>query len=108
LAPINNEPFLTNCLGDTPTDDWYYYNYFSGTIGSNQVSSNLAHPFQVGTGANVRELTYGASGWFHTHTGLSGDINITLSGSTADLDQLNNCNSCVLILYTEHGRVHQI
>ena len=70
-----------SCLGETSTDDWYFYETLSGTIGSHTIS--LRGPvFQIGTGANVQRANeFGGAVWFDTHDGLRGDINIRLTGA---------------------------
>ncbi len=77
------------CFTPASTSDWYYYNNFTGTIGSNAIVSNPMHKFQVGTSANNQNnKVYGASGWYTGSTG-NGDINILLSGNTSTLTQIS-------------------
>ncbi len=67
-----------DCATQAHADDWYYYSDFSGTIGGLNVVPNPAHGFQVGLGANVKNDTYGASGWFKLD-GIATDFNFDLS-----------------------------
>ena len=72
---------FSGCLGETPTDDWYYYTTFSGTLGQYSVSPR-GPIFQVGTGANVQQANeFGGAAWFDTHDGLKGDFNLRLTGA---------------------------
>ncbi len=80
--------FNTYCFTASSTADWYFYNNFMGTIGTYSVSSNPMHKFQVGKGANNHNKdVYGASGWI-TGAGVTGDLNILLSGNTATLNKI--------------------
>ncbi len=78
----------------TPQADWRYYDYVSGRLevleGTNagQVIElqqwNTMPAFQVGTGANIVDSTFGSASWFNwrvvgTSTWQSGDISNTLT-----------------------------
>ncbi|MCB1054930.1 MAG: carboxypeptidase regulatory-like domain-containing protein, partial [Acidobacteria bacterium] len=58
--------------GPIDTDTWYYYTGFTGTlVGDGDLSGavieieRVGPAFQVGYGANGKNLAYGASSWFH-------------------------------------------
>ena len=88
--------FNTSCFTPSSTADWYFYNNFAGTIGSYSVSSNPMHKFQIGTSANNHNKdVYGGSGWI-IGTGVTGDLNILLSGNTATLNQITCPNNAVV------------
>ncbi|MBX7241106.1 MAG: hypothetical protein K1X92_05100, partial [Bacteroidia bacterium] len=95
-----NSPKPHMC-GSPGTSDWYYYTSFSGTLtGSGNLAgtqlslTNTGPSFQVGTGANVADLLFGASGWYNYsvvsannyyyshYCGSSGDFNFRLSGTS--------------------------
>ncbi len=79
---------------------WCYYSTMSGTItvtgiGTITVASYM-HPFQMGTGANLQDNLFGASGWFTVNGSAvnQGDFNIRLT-SVAGLSATatSNCNN---------------
>ena len=79
---------------------WCYYSTMSGTItvagiGTITVASYM-HPFQMGTGANLQDNLFGASGWFTVNGSAvnQGDFNIRLT-SVANLSATatSNCNN---------------
>jgi len=73
----NGNPYF-DCATQAQSDDWYYYNDYSGTIAGYNVVPRPGHGFQIGFGANVKNDTYGASGWF-TLGGTNADFNFDLS-----------------------------
>lgn len=87
------EPYL-ECANTDQSSDWYFYHNFSGTISGMNVIPNPNHNFQVGFGANVKNDTYGASGWF-TLDGQNADFNFDLGEPLAlgDNDNDGICNN---------------
>ena len=107
-APKENE----ECVGDLDNSDWHYYLSTSGKlVGINGFQGavlnvgRMGEPFQVGTGANLKnETTLGAGGWFTldlesqpndparaiTVTGR-GDLNVGLINRTQTRDCLTLC-----------------
>lgn len=91
-------PF-TECASTSQSDSWYYYADYAGTIGGHEVTPKPAHNFQVGFGANVKNDTYGASGWFYIN-GQNADFNFDLSEplTCETTDPGNSCDN-VLVYY---------
>jgi len=79
-----------DCSSLSQSDDWYYYDDFSGTIDNYELVNNSDHRFQVGFGANAKNNNYGASGWFLLDNGQRGDFNFDLSEPLACTDDNNN------------------
>ncbi len=86
--------------------DFYYYTSYDGTLvglgnlaGGIVTFSEMGPAFQVGTGANVEQNVFGASGWLtlsvqqqptntaYVLNSASGDINLNLTGGS--------CTACV-------------
>lgn len=94
---------------------WYYYTTTCGTLtGTNAAAGTViqltrrGEAFQVGTGANLNQNVFGASGWFNAYvtsgsvTGLTeGDFNFNLSGTpTAPACGTGTANCSTVACYT--------
>ncbi len=88
--------------GPVDTDDWYYYTDTFGTLDGSAsglpfyLLSGKGPAFQVGVGANGKNVEFGASGWLDVEdlfTGevYNGDINI-------DLKRVPDAGSSALLL----------
>jgi Calx-beta domain/Secretion system C-terminal sorting domain/Ricin-type beta-trefoil lectin domain-like/HYR domain len=97
------------------TNGWYYYTTVCGTLtgqtsasGLNLAITRRGEAFQVGTGANLNENVFGASGWFNIFVtsgaaaGLvDGDFNFNLSGNaTAPACGTGTANCSTVACYT--------
>ena len=88
-------PKLNECYSAN-TDDWYYYEYTSGTItGVGDASgavisiSRRGPAYQVGVGANVTNAeAFGASGWFDLTVEHQPSGNLKLDGKNGDFNIL--------------------
>ncbi|MBK9017471.1 MAG: hypothetical protein IPM82_27390 [Saprospiraceae bacterium] len=96
IAP-SNSPHYGLCV-TSGGSGWYYYANFSGTIGSYNITK-YGPAFQVGTGANLQENVFGASGWFSYGGSSNGDFNFRLGSATnfssdTDNDGVCDANDC--------------
>lgn len=91
---VNNNLFSNG--GPIDLDTWRYYENFTGTFtgkgsleGAELSVSRRGEAFQIGAGANLKEVSLGASGWFDVHvvsqpnsgqhlSYLNGDFNFNL------------------------------
>ena len=86
----NNGEVFEDCSSVSQSDDWYYYESFSGTIDNFELVGRDGHNFQVGFGANAKNDNFGASGWFLLDNGWRGDFNFEFSEPIACTDDNNN------------------
>ncbi len=97
------------------SNGWYYYTTICGTLtGTNAAAGTViqitrrGEAFQVGTGANLNENVFGASGWFNAYVTsgsvpglLDGDFNFNLSGTpTAPACGTGTANCSTVACYT--------
>ncbi len=88
----NGNAYTNSCSTLNHVDDWYYYADFSGTIGGETVIPHPDHGFQIGLGANVKNNSMGASGWFTLGSadGTRGDFNLDLGSLIECTDNNDN------------------
>jgi Ricin-type beta-trefoil lectin domain-like/Calx-beta domain/HYR domain/Secretion system C-terminal sorting domain len=116
-APAGS-PKTTTCY-TANTNGWYYYTTTCGTLtGTNGAAGAVikvtrrGEAFQVGTGANLNQHVFGASGWLNLYvtsqptsgvyiTANEGDFNINLSGTpTAPACGTGSANCSTIACYT--------
>ncbi|MCF8244825.1 MAG: T9SS type A sorting domain-containing protein [Saprospiraceae bacterium] len=91
IAP-SGSPKYDLCI-NSGGSSWYYYQNFSGTIGSYNITK-YGPAFQVGTGANLQENVYGASGWFSYGGNNNGDLNFRLGSASNLITDTDNDGVC--------------
>jgi hypothetical protein len=111
-------PKMTTCYTSN-TNGWYYYTTTCGTLtGTNGAAGAVikvtrrGEAFQVGTGANLNQNVFGASGWLNMYvtahpttggaiTATEADFNINLSGTpTAPACGTGTANCSTIACFT--------
>ena len=97
-TPPAGSPKTNNFIDNNgvATDDWYYYETFTGTLsgrlcleGAELSISRRGEAFQIGNGANMKELCFGGSGWFDIEV-LSWPDGLPI-GQVRDHGDINMC-----------------
>jgi hypothetical protein len=91
--------------GPVDTDTWHYYTAMTGTLlgqgaylGAQVTFAPMGPAFQVGLGANGKNLNYGGSGWlsFVTQTNAFNGPTLPPSfGGDFNIDLGDDCSNCV-------------
>ena len=81
-------PYYGLCI-TSGGSSWCYYSTMTGTINVAGIGNlnivSYMHPLQIGTGANLQQNVFGASGWFTVNgsTANAGDFNVNLTSVAA-------------------------